>query len=166
MQFIAVAIDRTPLLAFRLEQDHLFLTLQVIDDSGQRALWIKENELRFCTTPWDIELVGCNLTIRERQRDYLIDIVFNPPSQIEVRKGRFSLNGLEVIVQHDCFCYANTCCFFKGMHVSNFEVGLMIGEPFETGGGRAFCMAAVNRGKPNRKEIQKWMRDVGNSNQA
>jgi trigger factor len=156
---IAVAIDRIPLLAFTFERGHLFLTLQVFDDQSQRVLWIDRNELRYCPVVWDIRLEGRNLTIREGNRKYLLDIVFDPPNRLEVRRGRFSLNGLELLVHPDRLCYANARNTFSGCGFHNFDVAIMVGEPIET--GAAFHWPAMNRGHPNREAAEQWMREIG-----
>jgi hypothetical protein len=106
-QFVALAIDAIPILAFTFEQSHLFLTLQIYDDDGERALWIERKELRYSTDSWDIKLEGRTLTLREEFRKVLCEIKFNPPDSVEISRGRFALNGLELLVQPDCICYAN-----------------------------------------------------------
>jgi hypothetical protein len=156
---IAVAIDRTPLLAFTFEQGHLFLTLQVFDEQAQRVLWVERNELRYCPIPWDIRLEGRTLSVREGQGQFLIEIVFAPPDRVEVRRGRFSLNGLELLVYPDRLCYANNLQFFSRVGARGFDVAIMLGEPIETG-SRMIHLPAVNRGHANREAAEQWMREI------
>jgi trigger factor len=158
MKLVAIAIDRKPLLAFTFEQGHLLLTLRVYDDESQQVLWIEQNELRYSTSPWDIQLVGCRPSIRERARKFLIDLVFGPPIRIDVRRGRFRLN--ELLVQPDLLCYANNCQIFKRVEFHGFDVAIMVGDPFESGIARCIYMPAVNRGEPVREEAERWMREI------
>jgi trigger factor len=156
---IAVAIDRVPLLAFTFEQDHLFLTLQVFDEQGQRVLWVERNELRYCPIPWDIRLEGRTLTVREGRAKFLLEVLFSPPDRVEVRRGRFSLNGLELLIHPDQVCYANGRNTVSRFGTRGFDVAVMVGEPLETG-ARALHWPAVNRGQPNREAAQQWMQEI------
>ena len=132
MVLVALAIDRIPLLAFTFEQGHLFLTLQVFDEQAQRVLWVERNELRYCPTPWDIRL-RAQCRGREGQGKFLIDIEFSPPNRVEVRRGRFSLNGLELLVHPDCLCYANNGQILSRVEFHGFDVAIMVGEPIAFG---------------------------------
>jgi trigger factor len=156
---IAVAIDRVPLLAFAFEQGHLFLTVQVFDEQDQRVFWVERNELRYCPSPWDICLVGRTLTIREGQGRYLLDIEFSPPNRVAVRRGRFSLNGLEVLVSPNRLYFANQYNVFSNIGVADCDAAFMVGEPIE--GARGYHLPAVNRGNPDRDAIRNWMRTFG-----
>ena len=160
MQLIAVAIDRTPLLAFTFDQGHLFLTLQVFDDDARKVLWIEQNELRYCITPWDIHLEGRNLVVRERKSNFLVDVVFNPPNRVEIQKGRFSFNGLELLVRPSQLCYANNFQSFSGVSIIGFDAALVVGEPFKAGMTCAIHLPPVNRGQPNREAAAQWMQEV------
>ncbi len=159
-EFIAIAIDRFPMLSFAFSQGHLFLTLQIFDDQSERVLSIERNEMIYCPTPWDIRFEGRRLCIREGQGRYLVDIEFWPPDRVELRRGRFSLNGLEVLIYPDLLLYANNRNVLSSVLTRNADVAVMIGEPIESG-GRAIHMPAVNRGRPDREAVEKWMREAG-----
>jgi trigger factor len=85
-ELIAVAIENPPLFGFMFDQGHLFLNLLVSDRNGQPILLIYRNQLRCSTIPWDIELTGKRLVIREGAGHVLIDILFSPPNRVEVRR--------------------------------------------------------------------------------
>lgn len=159
MVMIAVMIDCIPLLAFTFEQGHLFITLQVFDKQSQRVLWVERNELQYCPTPWDICLEGRTLRVREGHGQFLIDIVFSPPNRLEVRRGRFSLNGLELLVYPDRLCYVNNRTLFSETSICYCDVAIMVGEPIKAGGS-AFYLPAVNGGHPNREVAEQWMREM------
>jgi hypothetical protein len=157
--FIAVAFDRVPMVAFTHDQDHLFLTLRVTDDKNATILWIEENQLRYSISPWDIESVGRNIVIREKARDILIDIVFDPPNVITIRRGRLLLNGLELHITPDQVCFANN---FLGFSRCDFvaDVALMYGEMIEGSSG-AIHIPVTNRNSVDRDAARKWMQQMG-----
>ncbi len=158
MVMTAVAIDCIPLLAFTFEQGHLFITLQVFDEQSQPVLWVERNELLYCSTPWDICLEGRNLTVREGLRQVLIEIVFSPPNRLEVRRGRFSHNGLELLVEPDMLCYANNLNVIS-QSSAYCDVAIMVGKPIE-GVTSGFYWPEVNRGHPDRKAAKQRMRKL------
>jgi len=157
MGMVAVAIDREPLLAFAFEQGHLLLTIQVHDEAHQRVLWIEKNELRYRPTAWDIQFVGRTLTVREGRGEILVELAFNPPSDVEVRRGRFSLNGLELLVEPSCFCYVNNRNVFSGVGAEECDVAIGVGEPLEAG-VCGFFLGPSSRGTCDRRGAEEAMR--------
>lgn len=155
-ELVALTIDRNPMLAFSFEQGHLFLTMQVYDDNGQRVLWIEKNELRYSTTPWDIHLEGKTLTVREGKGHFLTEIVFKPPSAVQVRRGRFTYNGLEVLVRPNCLCYVNNCGILSEIGTVDFDVAISVGE--RIGGKPQLHFPEVNRGQVDRKAAMRAIR--------
>lgn len=106
-EFVAFAIDEEPIISFRLDNGHWLLNLNVYDKNDNLILLIVDNELIYSVSPWDIELVGRNLTIREAQRRILVDILFEPPSKIKIQRGHFFHNGIEVEIRPDCLYIMN-----------------------------------------------------------
>jgi hypothetical protein len=95
---VAMVIDGIPILEYVRFNNQLFLNIQLFDEFNERILWIVENQLVYKTDTWDIEFVGRNLILREKQREILIDMIFSPPNLIEFNKGRILLNGVEVFI--------------------------------------------------------------------
>jgi hypothetical protein len=106
-EFVAFAIDEEPIIGFRLDNGHWLLNLSVYDRNDDLILLIVDNELIYSVSPWDIELVGRNLIIREAQRRILVDILFEPPSQIKIQRGYFFHNGIEVEIKPDYLYIVN-----------------------------------------------------------
>jgi len=131
-ELTAIAIDGTPIIAFTFEQGHLFLSLQVFDHNSRRVLWVERNELKYRPSAWDITLVGRNLTIRDGAKQILLDVVFNPPGIVEVRRGRFHLNGLLVLVHPDHIHYVNRRNTIANLSFADFDVALMVGDPIDS----------------------------------
>jgi hypothetical protein len=107
-EFIAFAIDEETIIGFRLDNGHWLLNLNAYDKNDNLILHIADNELIYSVSPWDIELVGRNLIIREAQRKILVDILFEPPSQIKIQRGHFFHNGIEVEIKPDCLYVVNS----------------------------------------------------------
>jgi hypothetical protein len=86
---VPLSIDGVAVLAFTLQDGHLLLNLLAYDEHNRLVLVIKNNELVYSISPWDIQLVGRNLTIREAPRQFLLDIVFRPEYAFLVNSAAF-----------------------------------------------------------------------------
>jgi hypothetical protein len=125
----SVVIDGVPIVAFVLSDGHLLLNLQLFDDFNNRVLVIDKNELVYSTSPWDIKLTGRNLVIRAAERKILIDIVFEVPNKVVIRRGRLLFNGVEIVLQPDYALIVNNGLLFWGNEASGGHFGLVIGNP-------------------------------------
>ena len=124
-----IIIDYHPLIWFLIQDGHLLLNLQIFDKFNNKIMVITDNQLVYSTIPWDIELVKNRLTIREEKRKILLEIDFCPPSNIIVRRGRFLLNGVEIIVRHDCVFLLNNHMVIKRLKAINAPAGFILGYP-------------------------------------
>ena len=68
-----ISVDGLPLVGFIMADDHLLLNLVIFDEFNFPVLHIKNNQLLYSTDPWDIQLIGTKLTVREAHRKILID---------------------------------------------------------------------------------------------
>lgn len=100
-ELIPVLIDNTPILMFALGDGHLLLNLNLYDEFNQLVIQIKNNQLYYNVSAWDIQLVGRNLIIREAERKILVDITFEVPNRVVINRSRFMMNGVEVLVRPD-----------------------------------------------------------------
>jgi hypothetical protein len=100
-QMIPIIVDHTHLIEFTRQDNHLLLSVKLFDERNQLIMEISENQLIYSMFPWDITLVGRTLTIREGQRKIALEIDFFPPDKITISRGRFQLNGIEIIVKPD-----------------------------------------------------------------
>lgn len=107
-EFIAFAIDEDPIISFRGENSHWLLNLNIYDKKDNLTLFIADNELIYSLFPWDIELVGRNLILREAQKEILIDILFEPPNQIKIQRGHFLHRGIEIQIRPEHLYIMNT----------------------------------------------------------
>lgn len=130
-QIAPIVIDDFPLLAFVLQDGHLLLHLNLFDENNILVLRIVNNQLVYSTSPWDIRLVGRSLEIREGAGRFLIDISFEVPNRIVVRRGRFLRNGVEIVIRPDFALITNDGTLLSGLNVVNCAAGLLIGPSRE-----------------------------------
>lgn len=155
---LPVSVDGTPLLAFILGDGHLLLSLNVFDEYNHLVLQIKNNQLLQSATPWDIQLVGHNLVVREAERKILVDIAFEPPNRIVINRGRFLRNGVEILVRPDKIVIANNGATFSGNHTRNWPAGIVIG-PHELPLPAIITMKQVPRYNHDKKLVEDWVAD-------
>jgi len=127
-EFVAFAIDEESIISFRLDNGHWLLNLSVYDRNDDLIVLIVDNELIYSVSPWDIELVGRNLIIREAQRRILVDILFEPPSQIKIQRGHFFHNGIEVEIKPDSLYVVNNYSQFslnRGFGLNALNLGML-----------------------------------------
>lgn len=124
---VPISVDGTPLIGLIIADGHLLLNLVIFDEYNNPVLHIKNNQLYYSTEPWDIQLVGTKLTIREAHRKILIEINFQPPSKVIISRGRFLRNGVEILVRPENILITNNSCLISACHAHNCHGGLIIG---------------------------------------
>jgi hypothetical protein len=77
------------LIEFRIEDNHLLLSLTIKDPDDQILLMIADNELIYKTDLWDLSFVGGKIAIREKEGSILAEIAFKAPSKIIVERATF-----------------------------------------------------------------------------
>jgi hypothetical protein len=125
---VALVIDGVPIVGFVLSDGHLLLNLNLFDNYNNLVVRINQNELVYSTSPWDIRLSGRNLLIRAAERRILVDILFEAPNRIVIRRGRLLLNGVEIVLQPDYALIVNNGTLIRGNMVSGGNFGLVLGN--------------------------------------
>ena len=125
---IPLVIDGVPIIGFVLSDGHLLLNLQLFDEQNNLIALIQNNRLAYSTSPWDIRLAGRNLVIRAGQRRILIDLVFEVPNKVVIRRGRLLLNGVEVVIQPDYTLVVNNGNLLGSATVKGTPFGLVLGN--------------------------------------
>lgn len=123
-----ISIDGVALVGLILGDGHFLLNLIVFDECNVPVLHIKNNQLYYSTNPWDIQLVGTTLTIREAHRKILLEIEFLPPNKVTISRGRFLRNGVEVLVRTNNILVTNNATYISGCHARNCHGGLILGH--------------------------------------
>ena len=155
---VPVSVDGTPLIGLIIADGHLLLNLVIFDEYNNPVLHIKNNQLYYSTEPWDIQLVGTKLTIREAHRKILIEINFQPPNKVIVSRGRFLRNGVEILVRPKNILITNNSFLISGCHAHNCHGGLIIGYHEHPMGG-FMALGRVPRYLGNRSEALSFERE-------
>lgn len=132
---VPVSVDGTPLIGLILADGHLLLNLVIFDEYNVPVLHIKNNQLFYSTSPWDIQLVGKKLTIREAHKKILFEIEFFPPNRAVINRGRLLRNGVEILIRPSNILVTNNSTLLSGNHAHNCYGGLIIGYHDKPVGG-------------------------------
>jgi len=132
---VPISVDGTPLIGFIIADAHLLLNLLIFDEFNCPVLHIKNNQLFYSISPWDVQLVGKKLSIREAHKKILIEIEFQPPNKVVINRGRFLRNGVEILVRPTNILITNNSTLLSGCHAHNCYGGLIIGHHDKPMGG-------------------------------
>lgn len=150
-----VAIDGSPIVGFILTDGHLLLNLNLFDDTNRLVLQIVNNALAVRVDTWDIEFVGRNLTVRQERRNILLDIVFEVPNRVVLRRGRLLRNGVELLVRPEYALVTNNNTLISRCSAVNAAAELVIGDG-DLPGGTMFRMEGINRYLGDRATSKRW----------
>lgn len=156
---IPLSIDGTPLIGLILADGHLLLNVVIFDEFNTPILHIKNNQLCYSSDPWDIQLIGTNLIIREGHGKILVDFDFQPPNKVVINRGRFLRNGVEVLVRPSNILITNNSTFLSKNRAENCYGGLIIGHHENPIGG-AMMIQNIPRYLGDRKEALKFERET------
>lgn len=152
---VPVSVDGTPLIGLILADGHLLLNLIIFDEFNAPVLHIKNNQLIYSTSPWDIQLVGKKLTIREDHKKILFEVEFFPPNKITINRGRLLRNGVEILIRPSNILITNNAMLLQGCHAHNCSGGLIIGYHEKPMGG-FMALDGVSRYLGDRREALKF----------
>jgi len=155
---VPLSIDMTPMIGFIMADGHLLLNLNLFDEFNNLVLQIKDNQLRQSVSPWDICLAGRNLTIKEATRKILVELIFEVPNTIRVKRGRFLLNGVEIIIRPNHLLITNSKTLVSGCTVLCVPYGVVIG-PLPTGAACCWHIGDVTRYQGDNSEALRWARE-------
>ncbi len=153
-----ISVDGTPLVGLILTDGHFLLNLIIFDEFNSPVLHIKNNQLFYCTDPWDIQLVGTTLIVREAHRKILVEINFQPPNKVVINRGRFLRNGVEILVRPTNILVTNNAMVISRTHAHNCFGGLIIGYHENPIGG-FMALQSVPRYLGDRKEALQFERE-------
>ncbi|MEV4771019.1 HNH endonuclease signature motif containing protein [Micromonospora humida] len=124
---LPIVIDNFAPLSFRSEDGRLLLGVELHDEHDQVVLSVVDNELVYAVGSWDIEFVGRNLVLRSGCGSTFVDLAFDPPGGIVVKKGRLLHGGVEVIVEREWVAISDTHYLIRNF-TSISSVGFALGE--------------------------------------
>jgi hypothetical protein len=159
---VPLVIDNVPMLAFTLVNGHIGLDTVIYDESNNLILDIHNNELKYTVGVWDIEFVGQQLMIREKARKFLIDVKFETPNRIIINRGRFLLNGIEVLISPEKLIVTNKKTTLMNNTHENAQVGIAVGKytlPFNV----VINLGEVVRHEYNKSTTEDWIHETFDS---
>lgn len=122
-----IMIDGMPLVAFKIEDGHVLLYLNIFDRNNNLVLRVIRNQLIYKASPWDIEFVGKKLTLREGHRKILIEIIFNPPNEILISRGILFFHDFKILIDSKGALINDSWSIGNNTHYQNF-IGLSLGR--------------------------------------
>lgn len=155
---IPLSVDGIPVIGLVLADGHLLLNVVAFDEFNEPVLHIKNNQLYYSVSPWDIQLIGTKLTIREGHGRILIELLFEPPNAVHVLRGRFLCNGVEVLVRKGNILVTNNAMYVSGCSAKNCYGGLIIGHHNQPMPG-FFALQSVPRYLGDRTEALAFERE-------
>ncbi len=93
-----VSVDGQPLVAFRGEDQHLLLSILVLDRDNEPLMAVQDNEMMYSTSTWDVSLMGRNLIVREAAGEVALDVSFDVPHGVDIRRAHLRANGVDIEV--------------------------------------------------------------------
>ena len=155
---VPISIDGVALVGLILGDGHLLLSFVAFDECNAPVLRIKNNQLFYSMSPWDVQLAGTTLTLREAHRKILLEIEFSPPNKVVVTRGRFLRNGVEVLVRPDNILVTNNSTYISGCHAHNCHGGLILGHHERPMGG-FMAIQGIPRYLGDRREALKFEKE-------
>ena len=156
---IPISVDGIPIIGFVLQDNRLLLNVNLFDQYNQLVLRINNNQLSYSVNPWDIQLVGRQLTIREKERQLLINMTFSPPNKVIIDRGRLLLNGVEILIENEHILVTNNNILISGCQAHNCHGGLIIGNTSKPIGG-FMRINRVNRYLGDNKDSIRWAKNI------
>jgi hypothetical protein len=121
---IPVMVDDVVLIGFSFEDVQLLLHVTLFNET---VLVITRNELVYFMTPWDIEITGKTISIREKRRKFLVKMTFEPPNRVIIERARLLCNGVELLVFSDHMLLTNNNTLISEWTGTNVQAGLVLG---------------------------------------
>lgn len=154
-QLIAIMVDGNPLLSFILDDGQLLLSARLFDEANYIVCRIEDNELIFSTSPWDIQIVGKKMIIREKSKKILVEIIFEAPNKVIINKARLLCNGVEILINENSMSIAGKQHTSIGCKYHNNHAGIIIGnDPYGIGAGSRIGHVNRYNRNPSKETIE------------
>lgn len=125
---IPIMIDEMPLIALTIINGRLNLYLKLFDEENNVAVEIVNNEVVTRLDFWDITFIGKTLKVNRKNRDIFIEIDFNVPYSVHIKKGYLMYNnkGLRVYSKYIKTLENNN--MFSNITMVNTLIGITMGK--------------------------------------
>lgn len=159
-QMIPIMVDGIPLFSFILDDGHLLLDANIFDENNELVFVIRKNQLLYSTELWDIQFVGKTLTIREKMRKILLNIIFDTPNKVIIDKARLLCNGVELLIKKDQLLVNNQTSIFERCTFENCQGGIVIGSEPQISMSVGIRMSGINRYASKCRESMKLSSEI------
>lgn len=126
--FYPLLIDGQPILLFYIDDNRLFMNLVLYDDCNKIAVLIEDNQIIFSTNFWDIEYKSNKLTIRNNNKDIFIELIFDVPNKIVIKRGKILKNGIYIHIENNIVTCLNNLGNLKNNNISQSMYGYSFGD--------------------------------------
>lgn len=125
---IPIMIDEKPIVVFTVINGRLNLYLKLFDENNRVAVEIVNNEVITRLDFWDITFIGKTLKVNRKSRDIFIEIDFNVPYSIHIRKGYLMYNQKGFRVYSNRIKSLEDNIQLSNVTFTNLLVGISMGE--------------------------------------
>lgn len=138
---IPILIDNIPIISVRLKDNECFLNFVLFDKKGVPVLVIENNILKFKIGIWDITFEGKILTVREKLYKITLEIEFQTPDIVFIKRANLFYNKRELIINKKGVKIGseNLDLGFEKVSFNGFLIGISVGSN-DTGYNSAFRM--------------------------
>lgn len=126
----ALQILDKPIIKVTLMDGHYLLDIELFNKNNELLLSIKSSILEYSVGTWDIEFEGNTLTIREGSRDIFVEIAFESPDTVSIKRGNVYFKSVNVKISPRGLKIGTS--EISQVHIENVLIGIWISNPRET----------------------------------
>lgn len=124
---IPIMIDEIPVLAFSIINGRLNMYLKIFDEDNKVAVEIINNEVITRLDFWDITFIGNTLKVNKKSHDIFLEIDFNIPYSIHIKRGYLLYNDKGFTVYPNYIKTLKNNNVLSNITVVNSLVGIAMG---------------------------------------
>lgn len=95
---IPILINEYAPLNFILRENELLMNFGLVDESGNDVFRVKDNVMVYSANQWDLTFIGRTLTIRQAAGTFILELQFNPPNGVSLRRCSMSCGNYHVAI--------------------------------------------------------------------
>ena len=128
---VPIMMDKHILFGFTIDTKGIMLNGEARDSNDNIVLLIIDSEIIISSGIWDFTLVGRTLKIQEDLRKYIIEVEFDPPERIIVKRYKIAFGKTTVEVFPDKIKFTGGfVSFFSITGEGGFDanIGILVGD--------------------------------------
>ncbi|WP_336704371.1 HNH endonuclease signature motif containing protein [Chryseobacterium indologenes] len=127
---IALQILEQPIIKVTIIDGHYLIDAQLYNKNNELLLSIKDSVLEYSLGTWDIYFVGNTLTIREGSRKIFVEIAFESPDTVSIKRGNVYFKSVNVKITPKGLKIGTS--EISQAYMENVLIGIWISNPRET----------------------------------